>query len=80
MDQLTGLYRPAHFVSTIQIMTDGRPLMSVEGAISLSENPILRFKYRGSSAKTVTAHVEDSEGKIYDQSWDEAGKPVGKGS
>ena len=54
--------------------------MSVEGAISLSENPILRFKYRGSAAKAITAHVEDSEGKIFDQSWDAAGKPVSKGS
>jgi sulfur-oxidizing protein SoxY len=80
MDQLTGLYRPAHFVSTIQLMTDGKPFMSVEGAISLSENPILRFKYRGSSAKAITAHVEDSEGKTFDQSWDAAGKPVSKGS
>jgi len=75
MDQLTGLYRSAHFVSTIAVSMDGKPVLSVEGAISLSENPSLRFKYRG-SAHTLAAHVEDSEGKIFDQSWNAAAKPV----
>jgi sulfur-oxidizing protein SoxY len=79
MDQVTGLYRPAHFVSTIRISADGKPVLSVEGAISLSENPSLRFKYRGADAKTIAAHVEDSEGKIFDRSWD-ATKPDGKES
>lgn len=80
MDQVTGLYRPAHFVSTIRITADGKPVLNVEGAISLSENPSLRFKYRGGGAKTIAAHIEDTEGKVFDQSWDAAAKPGGKDS
>ena len=80
MDQLTGLYRPAHFVQTIRITADGKPVISVEGAISLSENPTLRFKHRGNDAKTLAAHVEDSEGNVFERSWAEAVKQDGKDS
>jgi sulfur-oxidizing protein SoxY len=73
MDQITGHYRPAHYVQTIRISADGKPVMSVEGAISLSENPTLRFKYRPGGAKTLSARVEDTEGNVFEQSWD-AGK------
>jgi sulfur-oxidizing protein SoxY len=75
MDQVTGLYRAAHYVSTIRMTADTKPVLSVEGAISLSENPVLRFRYRASEAKTLTAHVEDTEGNIFEQSWDASGEP-----
>lgn len=70
MDQLTGLYRAAHYVNSIRISADSKPIVSVEGAISLSENPVLRVRYRASDAKTLTAHVEDTEGNVFEKSWD----------
>ena len=75
MDQVTGLYRAAHYVSVIRVTADAMPVVSVEGAISLSENPVLRFKYRAGGAKTLTARVEDTEGKVFEQSWDASGEP-----
>jgi sulfur-oxidizing protein SoxY len=75
MDQVTGLYRAAHYVTIIRITADAKPVLSVEGAISLSENPILRFKFRPNAAQTLTARVEDTEGKIFEQSWDASGEP-----
>ena len=75
MDQVTGLYRAAHYVNIIRIAADARPVMSVEGAISLSENPVLRFKYRANGARTLAAHVEDTEGNVFEQSWDTSGEP-----
>ena len=75
MDQVTGLYRAAHYVSVIRMTADGKPVMSLEGAISLSENPVLRFRYRVNEAKTLAAHVEDTEGNIFEQSWDANGEP-----
>lgn len=74
MDQVTGLYRPAHYVTTIRIAADAKPVMSVEGAISLSENPTLRFTYRPNGAHTLSAHVEDTEGNVFEQSWDASGE------
>jgi sulfur-oxidizing protein SoxY len=75
MDQVTGLYRPAHYVSGIRIAAEGKPVMSVEGAISLSENPSLRFKYRADGGKTLSARVEDTEGNVFEQSWEAVGFP-----
>ena len=75
IDQVTGLYRAAHYVSVIRITADAKPVMSVEGAISLSENPILRFRYSANEAKMLAAHVEDTEGNIFEQSWDASGEP-----
>lgn len=75
MDQLTGLYRPAHFVNTIRISADDKPLMSVEGAISLSENPSLRFTSLAGKPNALAAHVEDTEGNVFEKSWDLTKKP-----
>ncbi len=69
MDQITGLYRPAHYVTTISIMADAKPVMSIEGAISLSENPSVRFKFRPNGARTLSARAEDTEGKVFEKSW-----------
>jgi sulfur-oxidizing protein SoxY len=74
MDQVTGLYRAAHYVSIIRITADARPVVGVEGAISLSENPVLRFKYRANGAQTLSAHVEDTEGNIFEKDWRADGK------
>ena len=70
MDQLTGLYRPAHFVNTIRIGADGKPLISVDGAISLSENPSLRFTSLAAKPNALAVHVEDTEGNVFEKSWD----------
>jgi sulfur-oxidizing protein SoxY len=75
MDQLTGHYRPAHFVNTIWISADGKPLMSVEGAISLSENPSLRFTSLAGKPNALAAHAEDTEGNVFEKSWDLTKKP-----
>lgn len=69
MDQVTGHYRPAHFVRSIAITSDGKPVLSVEGAISLSENPTIRFKYKPHGGGEISAHVEDTEEKVFDKSW-----------
>ncbi len=75
MDQLTGHYRPAHFVNTIRISADDKPLMSVEGAISLSENPSLRFIFLAGKPNALAAHAEDTEGNVFEKSWDLTKKP-----
>ena len=80
MNQVTGLYRPAHFVHSIEITADGKPVMSAEGAISLSENPSLRFRFDPQGAKTIGAHVEDTEGNAFDKSWPIEAKTAGKDS
>lgn len=75
MDQITGYYRPAHYVQTIGISSGGKPVMSIEGAISLSENPVIRFTYRPSAAEPVSVRAEDTEGKLFERQWEASGEP-----
>ena len=69
MDQLTRLYVPAHFVSSIRIWQGGDLLLGVESGISISENPEFRFDYRPNGANEFRAEVEDSEGRIFKENW-----------
>ncbi len=69
MDQLTRLYVPAHFVSSVRIWQGDDLLLGVTSGISISENPTFRFDYRPNGAAAFHAEVKDSEGKVFKQSW-----------
>jgi sulfur-oxidizing protein SoxY len=69
MDQLTRLYIPARFVKSVKIRQGQELVLTVEGGISISENPVFRFDYRTNGATTFSADAEDSEGRSYHQEW-----------
>jgi sulfur-oxidizing protein SoxY len=69
MDQRTRLYVPAYFVKSVRIWQADALLLSVEGGISISENPEFRFDYRPTGAGGFRADVSDSEGKSFSQEW-----------
>ncbi len=69
MDQVTRLYVPAHFVSSIKIWQDREELLSVESGISISENPEFRFDYRATDATEFRAEAQDNEGGLFHGSW-----------
>jgi sulfur-oxidizing protein SoxY len=69
MDQVSRLYVPAHFVSTIRIWQGDDLLLQVESGISISENPEFRFDYRPNGAAVFRAEVEDNEGGVFKDSW-----------
>lgn len=69
MDQLTRHYIPAHYVQSIKVMYDGRPILAVEGDISLSENPSVHFYFVPQSAGEITAEVIDTEGNVFTGAW-----------
>lgn len=60
MDQLTRHFVPAHFVRRIDIRYGGRPVLSADLDISISENPNLRFWFVPEGAGTLTAEVVDN--------------------
>ncbi|MFN0218101.1 MAG: quinoprotein dehydrogenase-associated SoxYZ-like carrier [Hyphomicrobium sp.] len=62
MDQLTGLYAPAHFVNKIEVKSGSKLVFAMEGGISISENPNFRFSYEGAPADPMEVTAEDSEG------------------
>jgi sulfur-oxidizing protein SoxY len=69
MDQITRLYVPAHFVSSVKVWQGDDLLLSIESGISISENPEFRFDYRPNGASAFRAEVQDSEGRSFQQSW-----------
>ena len=69
MNQVTRLYVPAHFISSVRIWQGDELLLGVESGISISENPEFRFDFRPSGAAEFRAEVKDSEGRSFKESW-----------
>ena len=65
MDQVTGLYTPAHFVNKIEVSTGQKLVFTMTGGISISENPNFRFSYQGNPSDVMSVHAEDSNGKVF---------------
>ncbi len=75
MDQLTRLYIPAHFIDRVEVRQGDALIFSMEGGISLSEDPHFRFSYRPNGAKTISVVAHDNQGGAYRAEW-----PVADGS
>jgi len=76
MDQITGYYIPAHFVDEIEVRHGDKTVLSIEGAISLSEDPTVRFHYVSEGEGELTARIEDTEGNVFEKSWPVAPAPA----
>jgi sulfur-oxidizing protein SoxY len=69
MDQLTQLYIPAFFINSLQIWQDDSPVLAMEGGISVSEDPNLRFTYVSNGAKHFRAEAKDTAGHVFQNEW-----------
>lgn len=68
MDQVTRNWVPPHFVESIDISYGDRTIMTVEGDISLSENPTLRFSFVPQAAGELSIKAVDTEGGVFEMS------------
>jgi len=73
-DQVTQLFISAHFINRIEVKQGDETLFTLEGGISLSENPVIRFAYTDNGSDDLKIHAEDTEGNV----WEEV-IPKGKG-
>jgi sulfur-oxidizing protein SoxY len=69
MDQLTHLYIPAHYIDKVTVKQGDALLFSMEGGISLSEDPNFRFSYAPSGAKTISVEAHDTKGNVFNGEW-----------
>ena len=74
MDQVTRHYTPAWYVETLTVRQGERPILSMEGGISISEDPTFRFDFSG-SREPVIVEAKDTEGRVFRQTF-----PVADGS
>jgi sulfur-oxidizing protein SoxY len=68
-DQVTLFYIPAFFVRQIRIWQGDDLVLSVDGGISLSEDPNIRFTYRPNGAAQFRVEAIDSDGHAYRSEW-----------
>jgi sulfur-oxidizing protein SoxY len=70
MNQVTQLYIPAFFVNELRLWQDDSLVLSVvDGGISLSEDPNVRFTYVSNGAKQFRAEARDTNGQVYRDEW-----------
>jgi sulfur-oxidizing protein SoxY len=69
MDQVTRLYVPAFFVNELRIWQDDALLLAIEGGISISEDPNIRFTYIPNGARDIRAQAKDTEGHVFQREW-----------
>jgi sulfur-oxidizing protein SoxY len=65
LNQATGYYIPAKFLRVIDVARGGERILRVEGGISLSEDPHLRFTYAPGGDDTIEVTAEDTDGRIF---------------
>ncbi|MBG0810129.1 quinoprotein dehydrogenase-associated SoxYZ-like carrier [Methylosinus sp. H3A] len=75
MDPITRAYIPAHYVDKVEVRQGDALIFSMEGGISLSEDPSFRFVYKPNGAKTIRVEAHDNEGGVFKGEW-----PIGGAS
>ena len=69
MDQITQLYIPAFFINELRIWQDDKLVLAMEGGISISEDPNIRFTYVPNGAKRFRVEAKDTEGHVFQNEW-----------
>jgi sulfur-oxidizing protein SoxY len=65
MDPESRGYVPARFVNDLEIKSAGALLLRMEGGISISENPHLRFSYGANPTDLIEVTARDTEGASF---------------
>jgi sulfur-oxidizing protein SoxY len=69
MDQVTQLYIPPFFVNELRVWQDDSLVLAMEGGISISEDPNIRFTYVPNGAKRFRIEAKDTEGHVFQNEW-----------
>lgn len=65
-DQITQLFIPAHFIDHIEVYQGDELLFTMDGGISISENPVFRFTYTDNGSTDLTVKATDTEGNVFE--------------
>lgn len=68
-DQVSLLYIPLFIVRKLRVWQGDQLLLEMDGGISISENPTIRFSYVPNAASTFHAEAEDTEGHVFKGEW-----------
>lgn len=65
-NQVTQLFIPAHFIDHLEVWQGEDMLFTMDGGISISENPAFRFQYTDNGAPALTVKATDTEGNRFE--------------
>lgn len=65
MNQLTGLYIPAKYVTAMTVQRGTDTVFDLEAGISLSEDPNIRFTYVATGGAPLSVTTTDSDGRVF---------------
>jgi sulfur-oxidizing protein SoxY len=68
-DQVTLLYIPVFFVKELRVRQGDQLVLAMEGGISISEDPNIRFSYLPNGATTFRVEAVDTEGHVFNGEW-----------
>jgi sulfur-oxidizing protein SoxY len=73
IDEVTRGYRPAHFVSNIEVRQGEHLIMSVDGGISIAENPHFLVVHASQGNEPIAVTARDTEGGAFSGRSDQSG-------
>lgn len=65
MDPISRGYTPARFVNAIEVKSGDEVLFRMEGGISISENPNIRFTYATRTPADLEFTAQDTDGATF---------------
>lgn len=68
-DPLTQYFIPAHFIQKLSISQGDQPILSMEGGISISEDPNFRFDFSVHGTGEIAVEAVDTDGKVFHDQW-----------
>jgi sulfur-oxidizing protein SoxY len=69
MDQVTRLYVPPFFIHEMKIWQGDDLILSMDGGISISQDPNIRFTYTPNGAKSLRAQATDTDNHVFKGDW-----------
>ncbi len=69
MNQITQLFIPAFFVNEMEVKQGDDLVFRMEAGISISEDPVFRFKYDRNGAEEFSIHATDTDGGEFEKSF-----------
>jgi sulfur-oxidizing protein SoxY len=68
-DQVTLLYIPLFIVRELRVWQGDQLVLEMDGGISISENPTIRFSYLPNRAAAFHAEAVDTDGHVFKGEW-----------
>jgi len=68
-DPVTQYFIPPHFVQKLLISQGDRQILSMEGGISISEDPNFRFDYKPAGNDEIRVEATDTDGNVFKDKW-----------